>query len=105
MSQCVVFTDVGSRQYIVFTDVAPRVVLLINVLYLQMLHPELTCESVWLTEDMTCKLTGFVTKEDAQERIKLEVQKVSVLWMNLNINSFIKYILNLGFGQRSHYHY
>ncbi len=41
-----------------------------------MLHPDLNCESILLTEDLVCKLTGFVTKEDAQERVTFEAQKV-----------------------------
>jgi hypothetical protein len=43
-----------------------------------MLHPELSCESVWLTEDLKCKVVDFLTKEDAQERIKLEAQNVCI---------------------------
>ena len=44
----------------------------------QMLHPVLDCSQVLLSEDAVCKLSGFVSEQNAKERIKHEKQKVII---------------------------
>ncbi len=42
-----------------------------------MLHPSLQCSSVWLSSDLTCKLTGFMLEQNAKEKVQYDQQQVN----------------------------